>query len=498
MPSVVNAILDTRRAGVLLHPTSLPSGDFGSDTERFLDFMNAAGLSVWQMLPLGPTHADRSPYHCLSVHAMSPGLVSLGRLVERGWLKQAPAAGDASARRAAFEQAHEGLMARGSTKDRTAFEEFCEAHSPWLESYALYRALREENGERPWWHWDPALRDRAPKALANAQERLTPRLANIRFEQFAAVTQWQALREEARRREILLLGDMPIFVAHDSAEVWAQPERFKLDETGQPRVVAGVPPDYFSKDGQRWGNPIYDWEFMGSHGFSWWAARLATELSRFDLVRVDHFRGFEACWEIPGSAPTAVDGQWVKAPGEALFDTFLKKFGKLPLVAEDLGLITPEVEALRDRYGLPGMSVLQFAFEGGPDNPYLLHNVEANRVVYTGTHDNDTTLGWFEGLEEDKQRRVREYLGNRDEPMPWALIRAALMSVGCWAVVPMQDWLGRGAGHRMNTPGTGSGNWSWKFAWSDVPDNLAHDVRQLIELYGRLPTQELETADERE
>ena len=485
----MNSILDKRRAGVLLHPTSLPGGDFGSDAERFLDFMQAAGLTVWQMLPLGPTHADRSPYHCLSVHAMSPGLVSLGRLAECGWLKPAPAAADAATRRAAFAQAYAGLLARGTSQDRTAFERFGEENREWMESYALYRALREEQDERPWWQWPPPLRDREPKALANAEERLAERRALIRFEQFAAVTQWQALRARARDRGILLLGDMPIFVAHDSAEVWAQPERFKLDEVGQPRVAAGVPPDYFAKEGQRWGNPIYDWEFMRTHGFSWWVARLTTELSRFDLVRVDHFRGFESCWEIPASEPTAANGQWVKAPGEALFDTFLKRFGRLPLVAEDLGLITPEVEALRDRYGLPGMSVLQFAFESGADNPYLLHNIESNRVVYTGTHDNDTTLGWFERLDSDTRRRVREYLGNRDEPMPWALIRAALMSVGRWAVMPMQDLLGLGSGHRMNTPGTGQGNWAWKFSWSDVPKDLAPRVCQLIALYGRLPAE---------
>jgi 4-alpha-glucanotransferase len=280
---------------------------------------------------------------------------------------------------------------------------------------------------------------------------------------------------------------MPIFVAHDSAEVWAEPQRFKLDALGQPRVVAGVPPDYFSAGGQRWGNPLYDWEFMRAHKFSWWVGRLATELSRFDLVRVDHFRGFEACWEIPASEPTAINGEWVSAPGAALFETFLKKFGRLPLVAEDLGLITPEVEALRDRFGLPGMSVLQFAFESDAENPYLPHNIEANRVVYTGTHDNDTTLGWFDELSDDKRRRVREYLANRDEPMPWALVRAALMSVGRWAIVPMQDFLGLGAGNRMNRPGTGTDNWGWKFAWSQVTPDLAPRVRQLIELYGRLP-----------
>ena len=479
-------ILDQRRAGVLLHPTSLPSGDLGADADAFLDFLQAAGLTVWQMLPLGPTHAERSPYHCLSVHAISPSLISLGRLVERGWLKQAPAVGDASARRAALEQAHLGLQSRAPGEDRAAFDRFCHEEAGWLENYVLYRALREEHGDRPWWEWPAELRDRAPKAMAGAESRLAQQRADLRFQQFAAGTQWHALRAQAQARKILLFGDMPIFVAHDSAEVWAQRERFKLDKLGQPRVVAGVPPDYFSAEGQRWGNPLYDWEFMRKHEFAWWVARLTTELSRFDLVRVDHFRGFEACWEIPASEPTAIKGQWVPAPGAALFETFLKKFGRLPLVAEDLGLITHEVEVLRDRFGLPGMSVLQFAFESDAENPYLLHNIVANRVAYTGTHDNDTTLGWFDGLSDDKKKRVREYLGNHDEPMPWVLIRAALMSVGRWTIVPMQDLLGLGAGNRMNRPGTGTDNWGWKFAWPQVTPELAPRVRQLIELYGRL------------
>jgi len=481
------AILDTRRAGVLLHPTSFPAGDFGADAERFLDFMQAAGLSVWQTLPLGPTHADRSPYHCLSVHAVDPALISLDRLRAKGWLPQAPANAAPAARRHALTEAARGLRERGAPDDRAAFERFSEEQRAWLQNYSLYLALREESGERPWWEWPPPLRDRDPEALAEAGRRLAERLAVIRFEQFAAVTQWQALRAQARARGILLLGDMPIFVAHDSAEVWASRERFKLDDVGQPRVVAGVPPDYFSAQGQRWGNPLYDWEFMRVHGFRWWLDRLATELARFDLVRVDHFRGFEACWEIPAGDETAVNGRWVKVPGEALFDAFLARFGKLPLVAEDLGLITPEVHRLRDRYGLPGMAVLQFAFEGGADNPYLPHNLEANRVVYTGTHDNDTTLGWFAGLPAELQRRVTEYLGGASEPMPWPLVRAALMSVGRWAILPMQDLLGLGRGHRTNMPGTGSGNWAWKFAWSQVPDDLPARVRALVELYGRLP-----------
>lgn len=477
--------IDKRRAGILLHPSSLPRGDLGPDALRFLDFVRDAGLSVWQVLPLGPTHADGSPYHCLSVHAISPALISLESLVQRGWLAQAPANADAVTRRAAFEQAHQSLLARGHADDRAAFEEFCSEQDRWLRDYALYQALREDNGEEPWWRWPQPVRDRSSHALAETERRLGTRIEAIRFEQFVAVDQWQQLRAAARARGVLLFGDMPIFVAHDSAEVWAHRDCFKLDKYGQPIEVAGVPPDYFSATGQYWGNPMYDWDCMRAQGFDWWIARMQTELSRFDLVRVDHFRGFEACWEIPANETTAVNGRWVKAPGDALFNTLIARFGRLPLVAEDLGLITPEVTALRESYGMPGMAVLQFAFDGGPDNPYLPHNLKPDLVVYTGTHDNDTTASWFEALSAQQQLRVVDYFGYLHEPMPWPLIRAALASVGRLAVIPMQDLLGHGRGHRMNTPGTASGNWGWRFSWDQLPPDLAAGMKRLVGLYGR-------------
>ncbi|MFL6713035.1 MAG: 4-alpha-glucanotransferase [Sulfurifustis sp.] len=480
----MKTLFDQRRAGVLLHPTSFPRGTFGADGMRFLGFMQAAGLSVWQTLPIGPTHADGSPYHSLSVNAIGPHLIDLEALVQKGWLAQAPAGTDAAARRAAIAQAYAAFAQCASAEDRAAFDGFYERERSWLREYALYQALREEHDRRAWWEWPRELRDRDRSALSAAGNRLTASLKTIYFEQFIASSQWQELRREARRRDILLFGDMPIFVAHDSAEVWARRAAFKLDENGQPRVVAGVPPDYFSETGQRWGNPIYDWDYLQTHGFDFWLARLATEFARFDIVRVDHFRGFEACWEIPAADDTAVNGRWVKVPGAQLFEALLARFERLPLVAEDLGLITPEVIALRRRYGLPGMTVLQFAFDGGPTNPYLPHNVEIDQVVYTGTHDNDTTLGWFEGLRPDQQNRVREYLGS-GEPMPWLLIRVALMSVGRVAIVPLQDYLGLGRAHRMNMPGTSRGNWSWRFDWSMIPSDLAGRVRHLVEMYGR-------------
>jgi 4-alpha-glucanotransferase len=482
-PSVnVPPTLDKRRAGVLLHPTSLPGGDFGADAIRFLDFLSAAGLSVWQTLPLGPTHHDASPYHCLSASALSPALISWGRLAEQGWVEKLPAHGDRDAARAALAAAHASLKDRAD--DKAAFEEFCREQS-WLSDYALYQALREENAQRPWWEWPAALRDRDAQALADTARRLAPVLDVIQFEQFVAARQWQAVRAAAAERGILLFGDMPIFVALDSADVWAHRGVFKLDREGRPTVVAGVPPDYFSATGQHWGNPLYDWEALRRRGFDWWIARMRTELSRFDIVRIDHFRGFEACWEIPAQEKTAVNGKWVEVPGAELFDAMLAHFGRLPLVAEDLGLITPAVRALRERYGMPGMAVLQFAFDGGPDNPYLPHNLKPDLVVYTGTHDNDTTRSWFESLGAQPQLRVIDYFGYLHEPMPWPLIRAALMSVGQLAIVPMQDLLSAGPGNRMNTPGTDRGNWSWRFDWSDVPPDLAEGMRRLVTLYGR-------------
>ena len=476
--------LDKRRAGVLLHPTSLPSSDLGADALRFLDFMRDAGLSVWQTLPLGPPHGDGSPYHCLSASAVNPALISLDRLVERGWLVAAPAAPDPNARLSALAQAYDALLRSGNTDDKRAFDEF-RNDGPWLHDYALYQALRDDNAARPWWEWAKPLCDRDPNALDEARRRLAPRIDVIYFEQFVAARQWEELRHAAAERGILLFGDMPIFIALDSADVWAHRDVFKLDSNGRPTVVAGVPPDYFSATGQHWGNPLYDWDALRQCGFDWWIARMQTELSRFDIVRIDHFRGFEACWEIPVEEKTAVNGKWVPVPGHALFDALIARFGRLPVVAEDLGLITPAVCALRERYGMPGMAVLQFAFEGGPDNPYLPHNLTRNSVVYTGTHDNDTTRSWFEGLPAQDQLRVIDYFGYLHEPMPWPLIRAALMSVGDYTVVPMQDFLGLGRGMRMNTPGTDNNNWAWRFNWNDIAPDLASGIKRLVNLYGR-------------
>jgi len=482
-------ILDDRRAGILLHPTSLPgeaeNGTLGSEALRFLDFLVESGLRVWQMLPLGPTHADRSPYQCLSVHAGNPRLISFAQLAAWGWLPSAAGLSTASgaARQLLLTQARQTFLAQGGARDLQAFDA---AHAVWLDDYALYVTLREVHDHRAWWQWPEPVRDRAPAALAEARARHADDLALVRFEQFVFFRQWHELRRAAQARGVQLFGDLPIFVAHDSADVWAQRDYFDLDSAGQPRVVAGVPPDYFSPTGQRWGNPLYNWARLQADGFRWWIERLRTQLDLFDLVRIDHFRGFEACWQIPADEDTAINGCWVPVPGEALFQALVNELGTLPVVAEDLGLITPPVHRLREQFGFPGMRILQFAFDGGPENPYLPHNHEVNSVVYTGTHDNDTTLAWFERLPVEQQCVVLDYLGQPGEAMPWPLIRAALASVARLAILPMQDVLQAGSGHRMNIPGSNTGNWQWRFTWEQVVPGLSARLRILTQRYGRL------------
>jgi len=485
-------VLDRRRAGVLLHPTSLPSdignGDLGAESRRFIQFLSQTGFSVWQMLPIGPTHRNASPYNTLSLHAGNPLLISLDQLVEWGWLdrdssfdKKNPVA----YRLARLAQAHKTFRERASATDQQAFEDFAQQEKHWLEDYALYRVLRRHHDGQAWFQWPTPLRTREPSALASTHEQYQTECEQIRFEQFVFKRQWDALRAYAMEHKIALFGDMPIFVAHDSVDVWAEPNYFQLDEHGMPLKVAGVPPDYFSRDGQRWGNPLYRWDRMQADGFRWWIARLTTEFRRFDLLRIDHFRGFEACWEIPVNDTTAINGKWAKSPGQALFETLRKHFGELPLVAEDLGLITPEVLELRDRFQFPGMEILQFAFDGGSDNPYLPHNHRFSSVVYTGTHDNDTTLSWFEGLPAEQQLRVVEYLGYPHEPMPWPIIRATLASVSQLAILPMQDVLALGSGQRMNTPGTSEGNWHWRFSWDQLPPEQTALFARALKAYGR-------------
>ncbi len=486
----LNDVLAVRRAGVLLHPTSLPSsapgrpgGTLGHAAYRLVHHLAACGMTVWQMLPLGPTHGDGSPYQCLSSHAGSPTFIDYALLPEQAtWCPSG--ASDLQMVLQAFEQ-HADVVSKAK------FASFLAEEAHWLEDYVLFVALREQQGMRAWFDWPQALRTREPLTLEQAREQLSERIQQLRFEQYLFFSQWFALRDYAHARGVLLFGDMPIYVAHDSAEVWAQPELFSVDAQGQCETVAGVPPDYFSATGQRWGNPLYRWEQHEADGFAWWKARFATQLKLFDIIRIDHFRGLEAYWSIPAACETAMEGEWVLAPGDALLSALRETFGSLPVVAEDLGIITEEVTVLRQKHGLPGMRILQFAFDGGADNPHLPHNHTQDSVVYTGTHDNDTTLGWWSALTAEQHAHVHEYLCGDERPppatMPWLLNRAALESVAQLAIIPMQDLLELGTEARMNTPGTTEGNWAWRYDEAQCTPESVQRVREAVELYGRAP-----------
>ncbi|MDH5649004.1 MAG: 4-alpha-glucanotransferase [Gammaproteobacteria bacterium] len=484
-----------RRAGVLLHITSLPespgNGDLGPQAYRFVDFIQAAGLSVWQVLPHGPTHEDLSPYQCLSAHAGNPLWISLELLQQQGWLQQtevAPALSIediADYRHQCLVEARKGFEEKSQEEDRNNYEQFLQNTSRWLDDFSLYSALRQEHVGRNWLDWPQLERDRVPDAIQAARSRLSGTINQVKFEQFMFYQQWMALKRYANSRGILMFGDFPVYVAHDSADVWVDRRQFDLDKNGNPNAVAGVPPDYFSDTGQLWGNPQYNWEQMLADDFVWWKQRIHSNLELYDLIRVDHFRGFESYWSIQGNAQSASEGEWRTAPGRVLFESLEKEFGQLPLVAEDLGIITSEVDALRQSARLPGMKVLQFAFDGGPDNPYLPHNHERLSVVYTGTHDNDTTLGWYNGLPGDKKQRIANYLNEPAVPMPWLFINTALSSVCRLAMIPLQDFLELGTDQRMNVPATKEGNWRWRFREGLLTAELAEKIKRLVVLYGR-------------
>jgi len=495
----VNApLLAQRRCGVLLHPTSLPGpgycGDFGADARRFVDLIAGAGLRIWQVLPLGPTHPDGCPYQSFSVHAGSPDLIDLHWLVEQNWLSQAQArqgAVDRWAKREALDLACDAFFqqveSRADTPVVRAYLEFLENADFWLEDYVRFHAFRHSEQQRSWTEWPRGLRDRDPAVCDALAAKLTTQITRLRFRQFVFDCQWRELREYANQRGVLLFGDIPIYVHLESADVWAHQEQFDLDEVGRPVTVTGVPPDYFCAEGQLWGNPQYNWQLMLDTGFQWWLQRFDSAAKQFDIARIDHFRGLQAYWEIPASATSAREGHWVKAPGRELLQAVRANYPELKLVAENLGSITPEVEALRREFGLPGMLILQFAFDGSPDNPYLNHLHTSGDIVYTGTHDNDTTLGWFESLDQATRDKVYAYYGNPREPMPWMLIHQAMASVANTAIIPWQDFLGLDGHHRMNTPGTTVGNWRWRFNWPQVPAELATRISDMLATTDRQP-----------
>jgi len=503
--------LHARGAGVLLHVTSLPgphgSGDLGESARHFIDFLADAEQSYWQTLPVGPTGYGNSPYSAQSAFAGNPLLIALSQLVARGWLSEDDLAANPSldatdVTRVDFAQVQTFRSrclrrAYESGKNAPEFAQFREQEQHWLEDYALFRALKSQHGEVEWTRWDKGVRDREPHALNQARTALEEEITYRCFEQWLFASQWEALLNYAHGRGIALIGDMPIFLAHDSADVWQHRELFQLDAEGLPRVVAGVPPDYFSVTGQRWGNPLYDWRKLHAQRFGFWLERMRSEFARFDIVRLDHFIGYERYWEIPGDEPTAVRGRWVQGPSAALFETLQEQFGPLPLIAEDLGATTPEVKELRDSFGLPGIRILQFAFGDDPNAPdFRPHNYPREAVVYTGTHDNDTTVGWFFNQEggntrspeqvELEQHTTLDYLGKTDpSQIHWDMIRTCYASVANTVIVPLQDLLGLGSEARMNRPGTHADNWQWRTTAGAFSPALADKLAHLTRLYER-------------
>ncbi len=468
--------IDRRRAGVLLHITSLPGpfscGVLGKEARDFVDGLISGNFTVWQFLPLGPTHGHGSPYESLSSFAGNPRLLDLRDCVSYGWLREeiceAVMYGKLAAD-TAWEEATRTFWAQVQHDDtmHAELQSFCTENAGWLDDFSLFAAIKQARSDQPWWQWPTPLRCRQPAALAEAKSTYADRIRRIKFEQFLFSRQWQALRHYADTRGVQLFGDLPIYAAHDSADVWANQQYFTVNDKGLCEEVAGVPPDYFSETGQRWGNPLYRWDRLSSDGFGWWIDRIQAQLGRMHLLRIDHFRGLEAYWAIPGKQRDGRIGEWRPAPGAALLAAMEERLGRLPLVAEDLGMITPEVHALRKQFGLPGMKILQFAFDGDLHNPYLPANHEPDSVVYTGTHDNDTTLGWYLSLDAATRACLAEYIGNQPEPMPWPLIKMAFASPSLLAMIPMQDILGLDSRHRLNTPGTTDGNWSWRM--NDMP-----------------------------
>jgi len=491
-----------RASGVLAHPTSFPGphgiGDLGPAAFDFVNWLAAAGQRLWQVMPLGPTGFGDSPYASPSSFAGNPLLISLPWLASDGLLGQADVEDHPE-----FNQFHVesgrvidyklpllrrafDRFRRGAASDqRPAFEQFAHSEAGWLDDFALFMALKQEHHGAAWTDWAPAIRSREPAALTAARERLTPEIRFHQFVQFQFRRQWTTLKHHANDRGIRIVGDIPIFVAHDSADVWAHQHLFRLDAAGQPTVVAGVPPDYFSPTGQLWGNPLYNWPQHAATGYAWWIARVRATLANVDVIRLDHFRGFAANWVVPAAAPTAAEGHWERGPGLAIFDAIRDALGEVPFVVEDLGLITPDVEALRDKLGYPGMKVLQFAFSEDPHNAYLPHNYEPNCVVYTGTHDNQTTIGWFQTRADPERHDIQRYIGKDGSDIAWDFIRLALASVADTAILALQDVMRLGDEARMNTPGVAAGNWGWRFLPHQLHPGLAAGLGELTGAYGR-------------
>jgi 4-alpha-glucanotransferase len=502
-----------RSSGILLHPTCLPGpfgvGDFGSEAFAFVDFLKAAGQKLWQVLPLNPTGYGDSPFQCFSARAGNHLLISLEKLREQGILEEADLAspprfsednvdfGSVIRWKTPILQKAAQCFLRDAAADRRAFDNFCASNSAWLPDFALFMACKEEQEGVAWNVWPADIARRDPSALESAKARLNDAILAVQYWQFEFFRQWQTLRSYAANAGIRVVGDIPIYVALDSSDVWTNREYFYLSDDGQPFKIAGVPPDYFSATGQCWGNPIYQWDRLKQTGYRWWIDRFRAALNLYDAVRIDHFRGFEAYWEIPGTETTAVNGQWVKGPGGELFSALEREFGDLPIIAENLGVITPEVEAIRERFRFPGMAILQFAFGKDPQGPsFRPHNYSRELAAYTGTHDNDTTVGWWNSSGANDSTRTSEdvakerafaraYLNFTDEPVQWVLIRGVLASVADLAIIPLQDVLGLGTEARMNLPGTSKGNWRWRFQHGALTSDHAKRLQEMVVMYDR-------------
>lgn len=504
-----------RSSGILLHPTSLPGrhgiGDLGSEARCFADFLHAAGQTIWQVLPVNPTGYGDSPYQSFSAFAGNPLLISLEELRDRGYLSAAdlenpPTFPEVEVDFARVIPYRLGLLRKAAERffnsalhdERERYAVFCQSNAQWLDDFALFMAAKNTHNLVTWTEWDPALARREPAVLAKWRDLLAPDIAVQRYWQFEFDRQWRALHAYCDARGVRIMGDVPIYVAHDSADVWSHPDLFYLDENGRPTRQAGVPPDYFSVTGQLWGNPIYRWDRIRETGYQWWINRFRAALGIFDLVRLDHFRGFEAYWEVPAADTTAMNGRWVKGPGAELFHVLTRALGELPIVAENLGVITPEVETIRNEFSLPGMAILQFAFGKDPQGPsFQPHNYPRNLAAYTGVHDNDTVVGWWTGGVGDSTRSAddvrrehdfaRAYLGFENEPIHWVMIRQVMRSVADIAVAPLQDVLGFGSEARMNVPGRASGNWRWRYRSGALTSELADRLKGFARMYGRCP-----------
>ncbi len=502
-----------RSAGILLHPTSLPGrfgiGELGAPAFEFIDDLAQSGQSLWQILPLGPTGYGDSPYACFSALAGNPLLIDLAQLEEEGdvsaeELAEAPDfpkthvdfGSVISFKTAILQRAARAFRSGAEGTRQRAFEQFCLANRDWLDDFALFMALKDAHGGTAWHTWEQELAARDPETLTAWRERLDEQVYAHRYYQFQFFRQWTAIKSYANQKGIQIIGDIPIFVAYDSVDVWAHPDLFYLDENKLPTRVAGVPPDYFSPTGQLWGNPIYDWGRLAEKDYTWWIRRFEQTFETVDIVRLDHFRGFAAYWAIPAGEPTAIHGTWEPGPGAAFFQTIKDALGELPIIAEDLGHITDDVLELREQFDLPGMNVLQFAFTSDAGNPYLPHNVVYNSVIYTGTHDNDTTVGWHDSREEEELAKYEGYVGPTTEPVNWAMMRLAYRSVSDLAIVPMQDVLGLDSDARMNTPGQFGNNWIWRLEANQFSEDLQNKLRELALTYGRAVAEEQQARPE--